>query len=353
LINDGPYVFSSKGVIETYLIDIPTPGKTSRIIKDQWPAQNGAAKTLTCHLDNTLYNTGMENFDFSLYPHEFFTDNPHEYDQPGEILAMSDIEGNFYALQSLLTAHGVMDKQARWTYGTNHLVINGDLIDRSNNALACLWLIYKLDAEAKLSGGAVHYILGNHELMNFESDFRYVNSKYKSSPKRMQLYEALFSTNSVLGNWIRTKNSIEKIGNYLFVHAGISPELLASKLLMEEVNKLLREYLCKEYKGFLTEEEKLLTGDDGPLWYRGLVEYKVEKRLPTKEHIARTLEIFNCEKIIIGHTVVPDFTRIWNGRVIVIDIYQPSQKSSVPAQACLIKGDQECNINDKGIKGAF
>jgi hypothetical protein len=108
----------------------------------------------------------------------------------------------------------------------------------------------------------------------------------------MQLYEALFSTNSVLGNWIRTKNF--RKNRELFVVHGVSARITSSNCDGGS-KQIAREYLCKEDKGFLTEEEKLLTGDDGPLWYRGSWNTS-RKRLPTKEHIARTLEILIVKK---------------------------------------------------------
>ena len=41
-----------------------------------------------------------------------------------------------------------------------------------------LWLIYSLEEKAKAAGGYVHYILGNHEIMNMSNDLRYVQNRY-------------------------------------------------------------------------------------------------------------------------------------------------------------------------------
>ncbi len=48
----------------------------------------------------------------------------------------------------------------------------------------CLWLIYSLEEKAKAAGGYVHFILGNHEIMNMQGDFRYVQDKYRSKCER-------------------------------------------------------------------------------------------------------------------------------------------------------------------------
>ncbi len=86
----------------------------------------------------------------------------------------SDIEGEFEAFRNLLIANQVMDSLYRWTFGRGHLVICGDLFDRGNDVAAVLWLLYKLEDEARGMGGAVHTILGDHDIMNLSGDFRYV-----------------------------------------------------------------------------------------------------------------------------------------------------------------------------------
>ena len=41
-----------------------------------------------------------------------------------------------------------------------------------------LWLIYSLEEKAKAAGGYVHYILGNHEIMNMSDELDYVQERY-------------------------------------------------------------------------------------------------------------------------------------------------------------------------------
>ena len=70
-----------------------------------------------------------------------------------------------------------MDSACHWTFGKGHLVICGDLFDRGNDVTAELWLLYKLEEEAKEKGGYVHTILGNHEIMNLSGDFPLCTAK--------------------------------------------------------------------------------------------------------------------------------------------------------------------------------
>jgi hypothetical protein len=51
-----------------------------------------------------------------------------------------------------------------WTYGSGYLVLIGDMVDRGTNVVPLLWLIYKLEAQAQLARGNIHYILGSNRL---------------------------------------------------------------------------------------------------------------------------------------------------------------------------------------------
>lgn len=56
------------------------------------------------------------------------------------------------------------------------LIQLGDILDRGEDEIAILSLLRSLDKQAKAKGGAVFQVNGNHETMNVEGDFRYVES---------------------------------------------------------------------------------------------------------------------------------------------------------------------------------
>ena len=53
----------------------------------------------------------------------------------------------------------------------------GDILDRGEDEIAILSLLRLLDEQAKANGGAVFQVNGNHETMNVEGDFRYVDTR--------------------------------------------------------------------------------------------------------------------------------------------------------------------------------
>src|SRR5690606_14672285 len=150
------------------------------------------------------------------------------YEMPQRIAVLSDIEGNFNGLSSFLINNHIIDANYNWTFGDGHLVLTGDFVDRGNHVTQVLWLIYKLEMQAEKQGGKVHLILGNHEIMNFQGNWRYNKRKYiklaQTISKEKDWDKAtrfMYSHHTELGNWLRSKNVIEKIGRYIFVHAGL------------------------------------------------------------------------------------------------------------------------------------
>ncbi|KAK9280335.1 hypothetical protein L1049_014023 [Liquidambar formosana] len=94
------------------------------------------------------------------------------------IVAVGDLHGDLDQARRALEMAGVLssDGQDEWTGGETVLVQLGDILDRGEDEIAILSLLRSLDIQAKAKGGAVFQVNGNHETMNVEGDFRYVDS---------------------------------------------------------------------------------------------------------------------------------------------------------------------------------
>src|SRR5688572_22136123 len=88
------------------------------------------------------------------------------------IVAFADVHGAYPELVSVLREAGVVDEALRWQAGETHLVSTGDLVDRGADSRKVLDLLMRLEGEASKAGGAVHVLLGNHEVMNLVGDLR-------------------------------------------------------------------------------------------------------------------------------------------------------------------------------------
>jgi hypothetical protein len=291
-----------------------------------------------------------KTFNVSIKPiHEI---EPSVFSKPSKLFVLSDIEGNFDSFRKLLQSNKIVDENYNWTFGTGHLVFNGDMFDRGEQVTECLWLIYSLEEKAKAAGGYVHFILGNHEIMNLNGDTRYSEEKYKTNTALLKkdYVKDLLGEQSELGKWLRSKNIIEKIGNNLFVHGGISPELNSLPLTISKMNELARRYYSLDNIARKSDDNNLKMLYDfekSPFWYRGY--YEDNKNSPNTQQIDSILKRFEVEHIITGHTIVADTISVhYDGKVINTDTKHAEGKS----EALLIE-DNKYYIVDAEKKRAL
>ncbi|MCB9285152.1 MAG: metallophosphoesterase [Lewinellaceae bacterium] len=234
-----------------------------------------------------------------------------------KLVAISDIHGKYQLMVDLLRIHGVIDPQNHWAFGTGHLVVVGDIFDRGENVLDILWLVYNLEQEAKEAGGMVHYILGNHELMNLGNDLRYVNKKYRYTTVMLKRpYPQLFGPDTYLGRWIRSKPVVITINDMVFVHAGLSETCLNLGLSFEEINADFRTRIIDQPEESIQSDPvlRVLDGEDGPLWYRGYFRDDF-----SKVRAQALLHRLGKKHIIVGHTPFPQITSLFKRKVIGVD----------------------------------
>ena len=154
-------------------------------------------------------------------------------------------------------------------------------------------------------------------------------------------YQDLLADNTELGRWLRTKNIIEKVGDILFMHAGISPEINRVGLGVQALNDSSRPYYTTPIDSIPDHVYRYFGGNSSPFWYRG---YFLEPRASDYPKIDSTLQLFSVNKIVAGHTVINDITRLYGGKVIGLDVNQHTGNH----QALLIEDDQYYRVNNKG-----
>jgi hypothetical protein len=306
--DDGPYVFyaDEKAGVITFdrSLDPDTTYFNSKKLK---------AVTLISEFDSIP----CPPLEFKIRPGLSSTEA--EYPMPSKLFTVSDIEGNFEKFYKLLYANKVIDENYNWTFGDGHLVIVGDLVDRGDYVTQCQWLVYKLEQEAFMAGGKVQYLLGNHDRMVLTGDDRYVSKKYDPVYKKIGAkVEGVYSDATELGRWMRTKKGIAKAGGVVFVHGGLSYELLEKDLTLNDINSIVKQHVDKADPE--SENAKFLFGRYGIFWYRGLItdygEYKKIEEFRLDEVLSR----YSAERVIVGHCIVDSVSADYSGKVIRIDV---------------------------------
>jgi hypothetical protein len=339
--NEGPYVFFDAD--NALSIEYIKSNAEGGLHAERTKRPIDSPITLTCH-----YPLDSTRFEFAIRTE--FTTPPSVYDDGNRILAISDIESNYGALRDFLVGANVIDDDLNWTFGTGHLVLVGDFVDRGYFTTQVLWFIYKLEQDAQDQGGHVHYIIGNHELKMMHGDYGAADPKYAEVASILGRQQIdLYSSRSLLGRWMASKNAVELINGRLFVHGGLHPDLADYSLGIEEVNQAVRQTYREPVASTRSAQENdlLVSRETGPCWYRGYFKEGLEQK-----QIDRVLEKFGAEAIVVGHTLQSRVNRRHNGKVIGIDVMHPNDDHKLwpegHSEALLIDGDKYYRVLEGG-----
>ena len=303
-INDGPYIFNVHNKFKVKWIE-------NNILRKG----NIRQKNFTKKQDffNLLFNY-KDLTDTYLLESNY----NQSYNSVDSICVISDVHGEYNIYINLLKAMGIIDENLNWKFGKGHLVILGDIFDRGEMVTEVLWHLFGLEKQASTAGGMVHVLLGNHGVMVLNKNLRYTNDKYKkveiiSNTKYFDLY----SENSVLGKWLRSKPVVITINNIIFVHAGISIEMVKRDIKIKQINQIFSDKIVgKDIKSINENEELyLLNGSNGPLWYRG---YFTDANF-CESRLDSILDFYDKEHIVVGHTTIKEIVTIYNNKIFGID----------------------------------
>ena len=255
------------------------------------------------------------------------------YKNVDSLYVVGDVHGRYEQLIHLLQNSNIVDNELNWIAGKAHLVFLGDLFDRGQDVTKVLWFIYGLEEKAEKSGGKVHLVLGNHEIMTMTKDLRYVNSKEIAIASAFgKKYDELFHpTKSFLGAWLRTKPSILKIDNALLAHGGIV-DLGTS--IINDFNKQAYTYMkdtmfLKIMSNDSTEvsydPEKwermryFFYAEVSPYWYRGYVNSDT-----LDLQLDAMLKRYRSKVHVVAHTPLKTITQKYDGKLLTTDLEDAS-----------------------------
>lgn len=306
------------------------------------------------------------------------------------IVAVGDVHGAADSFAAILQAAGLIDANKRWVGGRSVLVQTGDVTDRGAGTKAALDLLMSLEKQAAKSGGRVHFLLGNHEVMNLTGHMRDATPEIFASFGGEAAMRQAFGPDGQYGRWLRSKPVIAPLDDTIFMHAGISPA--ESTLSINELNSrakreleawdagvrlLVKQKLVPPAPEFSqaaeaarVEIERLnglaaagnvppdapqvaalllpvaniggssLYRPDGPLWFRGYDNWTDDEGAPLA---AGLLKRYKVRRFVTGHSVQRDgrIRERFGGALFLIDTgmlgrpYYPGGRPS----ALIIAGD--------------
>lgn len=268
---------------------------------------------------------------------------------PERVVAIGDLHGDIEAARRAFKLAGAIDDTDAWIGAKLVVVQTGDAIDRGDDDRKILDLIEKLKSEASKAGGEVIALVGNHEIMNSELDFRYVtkgaftafadvNPKDEQAAQKAAALDNLqrgralaFLPGGAYAQMLSRRPVVARVGDSIFVHGGVLPKHVRSGL--DSINEGARAWLAGE-KSTIPKE---LSAEDGPLWSR------MYSTAPSKEDcgvLNEALTALRAKRMVMGHTVQkPDITPACDEKAWRIDIGL-SKFYGGPVEVLELRGDQ-------------
>ncbi|RDI95361.1 serine/threonine protein phosphatase [Meiothermus sp. QL-1] len=167
---------------------------------------------------------------------------------------VGDVHGCLEALLRLLHQAGLVGPGGQWIGGAAELWFLGDYTDRGPDGVGVLELLMRLEEEAQQVGGAVHALLGNHDLILLAA-YRFSQEKVPSLLEAGEQVNFLELWRHVGGQphdlerleerhvrWLEARPALARVGETLLMHADSTFYLELGERL-EEVNQNLQALL--------------------------------------------------------------------------------------------------------------
>ena len=216
--------------------------------------------------------------------------------------ATSDPHGHLTELTTALREAGLLDEGAHWSGGDARLWVLGDLLDRGPDGLGVIALVRRLTEEASAAGGAVHPVLGNHEVIALGT--RKFGDAEVVHDGVVRTFSSIWARNGGLASdqagidadlfaWLAGLPAIARDGDHLLMHSD-TVGYLEWGGSVEAINGAVRETLA---------------GDDPVAWFDVLLrlgqrhEFAGASGPAAARHL---LDALGGERIVHGHSIIGD-----------------------------------------------
>lgn len=216
------------------------------------------------------------------------------------VVSVADLHGDFERTVRILVAAELINPHTlAWSGGNATLVQTGDIVDRGDHGKQIYELFFRLADEAPEVGGTVINLMGNHEVLNIDRDFRYVTpTDYKQYGTAISRVKA-WDPQGWLGRRVRQFHAVAKVDDVIFVHAGLLPQFLANGRGLDDINRDMWDAVnVKPHARNLVSAA--IVGKDGPVWTRLFAESENDEACATVQEVLR---LTNTKRVVVGHSI--------------------------------------------------
>jgi len=253
---------------------------------------------------------------------------PWRFASTSRLIAIGDVHGDMAATRTALRLAGLIDEQDDWTGGDATLVQTGDVLDRGDDEQAILDLLMNIERQAPLSGGRVHLLSGNHELMNAAGDFRYVTPggfrdfedveglqtnrpELARVPASQRARAAAFLPGGTYARKLAPHPVAIVVGDSVFAHGGVLPKHVRYGL--DRMNAEVSAWMLGRGKVGM----RVVSTPDSPVWSR---HYSDQPDASDCAKLKSALGQLKAKRMVVGHTVQPQITSACDEQVWRVDV---------------------------------
>lgn len=261
---------------------------------------------------------------------------PSMFPAPSRLVVIGDVHGDVQRFLQCLYAVQVLNQNLEWIAEPKDTVVVqlGDQIDSAcrggeNGAweklpdTEMLVLTDRLDEIARLHGGRVLSLLGNHELMNVLGDFAYVSPFSLEKTGGAGQRRKMFLPGGSMAHLLSKRNLVIQIGSYICCHAGLLPHhVIMVNGKLHSINVVARKLLRGEALTFPEQQicHEVIHNPQGILWTRAYMEMLAAQNMHLlNEVVEDVLEKTCCKRIVVGHNTVEAVSVFCNGKLMLVD----------------------------------
>ncbi len=252
------------------------------------------------------------------------------YPEQDRIIVIGDLHADFKKTKQIFIDLNLIDENENWVAEplNTHVVQLGDQIDGSrgfieNEASGELELIdfmERINTKARKVGGAVHSLIGNHEIMNLIEDFRYASEKDIEEQQMYHSRAEVFKPNGmVFGPLAGERHAILKIGKFIFSHAGVLPELIgeneSGNNFIIKINTIMKNILNGNLNFDTIQLYQYFLSDYSILFNRYLGDLKISQ---TK--MEESLKKLDATHQFVGHTIQDNINSQYDDKLWLVDV---------------------------------
>jgi hypothetical protein len=230
---------------------------------------------------------------------------------PPRLVAIGDVHGDLATTRKALVMAGAIDAQDQWIGGKMVLVQIGDHLDRGKQDREVFDLLESLVTQAEKAGGKVHILLGNHESMNVQLDFRYITAEafkefdditfnpndpvLKALPADQRGRGEAFRPGGKYARVLAEHKAILVYKDTVFVHGGVLPSHVTFGV--DKINQAISAWMKKG-----GTEPVQFTGSTGPMWDRT---YGTDATTNDCALLKQVLTSMSVKRMVVGHQPYP------------------------------------------------